>query len=61
MPSATFARSRRVRELGFADRRTILRYLSDTQPGPRLDRIEYAHDACGSVIKLPLALGDLFL
>lgn len=61
MPTSTIARTRAVRELGFADRRAILRHLTDTQPGPRLDRIEYTHDACGSVIKLPLTIGDLFL
>lgn len=61
LPASTVARTAAVRNLGFADRRHILRHLTDTQPGPRLDRIEYTHDACGSVIKLPLTIGDLFL
>lgn len=50
-----------VKKLGMADRKKILRFLNDEAPGPRFDQIEYTHDACGSVIKLPLSLGDLFL
>lgn len=61
MPTSTVGRVQRVRQMGFAHRRAILRYVAETQPGPRLNRIEYTHDACGSVIKLPLSMGDLFL
>lgn len=61
MPSSTFARTQRVRKMRLDHRRAVLQHLTDTQPGPRLDRIEYTHDACGSVIELPLALGDTFL
>lgn len=50
-----------VQDLGMADRKKILRYLFDNAPGPRFDQIEFTHEVCGAVIKLPLALGDLFL
>jgi len=50
-----------VRKLGLADRKNILKYLYDNAPGPRFDQIEFAHDPCGTVIKLPLGWGDLFL
>lgn len=61
MPLSPAGRAIVVRQLGLADRRKLLRTLSDTQPGPRLDQIEYVHEACGTVIKLPLSIGDLFL
>jgi hypothetical protein len=50
-----------VKKLGIADRKKILKHLFDNAPGPRFDKIEYTHDACGSVIKLPLGLADMFL
>jgi hypothetical protein len=61
VPSSTAGRVQRVQKMRLDHRRAILQHLADTQPGPRLDRIEYTHDACGSVIKLPLSIGDLFL
>lgn len=50
-----------VKSLGMADRRKILKFLNDKQPGPRFNKIEYTHDVCGTVIKLPLGLADMFL
>lgn len=50
-----------VKKLGLADRRKILKELAEAQPGPRFDRIEYTHEACGTVIALPLGLADMFL
>lgn len=61
VPLSPAGRMQNVKKLGMSDRRLILKEMFDNQPGPRLDRIECTHDACGAVIKLPLALGDMFL
>jgi hypothetical protein len=35
-----------VQRLGIKDRRTILRFLDDTQPGPQFDEVTYACSTC---------------
>lgn len=49
-----------AQSLGMADRQTVLRYLADNQPGPKLDDIRFVHEACGEEVRLPLTLPELF-
>lgn len=49
-----------AKRLGMADRQTILRFIAETQPGPRLDAITFQHEACGKEVSLPITIGDLF-
>lgn len=49
-----------AQNLGMADRQIILQYLSEHQPGPRLDDIRIQHDGCGQEVRLPLTLPELF-
>lgn len=62
---ATGAQAGKSREalaqsLGMADRQTVLRYLGEKQPGPKLDDIRFEHEACGEEVRLPLTLPELF-
>jgi hypothetical protein len=50
-----------VRALGWADRRNVLRFLSDSQPGPRYDEVSFTHESCGREVPLPLSVASLFL
>lgn len=50
-----------VRELGMADRNTILKFLSDTQPGPRYNEVSFTHESCGREVPLPITMASLFL
>jgi hypothetical protein len=50
-----------VRELGMADRNTILKFLSATQPGPRYNDVAFTHEACGREVPLPITMANLFL
>ncbi|MBD0734065.1 hypothetical protein [Streptomyces sp. CBMA29] len=50
-----------VRDLGMADRRAILRYLDEAQPGPRYNEVSFKHDACGREVPLPISVAGLFL
>lgn len=49
-----------AKALSVADRRTLLEFISTTQPGPLLDDIQFAHDACGKEVRLELKMPDLF-
>ncbi|MEU9050166.1 hypothetical protein AB0D37_07135 [Streptomyces sp. NPDC048384] len=42
------------------DRQTILKYLTDTQPGPRYNAFTFTHETCGEEVKLPIDLAMLF-
>lgn len=49
-----------VRKLSAPDRRTILRELSERQPGPRYNEIGFTHEECGGAVTLALGITDLF-
>jgi len=49
-----------VRALGIQDRRTLLKVLSDKNPGPELDKIVKTCTACGQEVPTPLNLADIF-
>lgn len=51
-----------VNKLGVADRKAILKFIDDTQPGPRYDKIEFEHDDpdCGKITSLGINVMDLF-
>lgn len=49
-----------IKKLGVADRQTILKFLSDTQPGPRYDEVKSTHETCGTEFPIFLALDDMF-
>jgi hypothetical protein len=48
-----------AKSLSMADRQSIIRFLAETQPGPRLDAVTFEH-ACGREVRLPIELGELF-
>lgn len=50
-----------VRDLGWADRKTILQFLDDTQPGPRYSEMSFTHEPCGREVPLPVSVAALFL
>lgn len=49
-----------VRRLGMKDRKTILDFITEKQPGPQYEDVKQECDACSREIPLPLDLGDLF-
>ena len=49
-----------IRDLSINDRRTILKEISDRNPGPQLSEIKKNCQACGQEVPLPLTLADLF-
>ncbi|MFH9606857.1 hypothetical protein [Streptomyces sp. NPDC017448] len=49
-----------AKALSVSDRRTLIRFISETQPGPLLDDIRFDHEACGKEVRLTLELPDLF-
>jgi hypothetical protein len=49
-----------VRAMSMADRQTILEFMLATQPGPRLNKTTFVHDACGQEVELPLNMAILF-
>lgn len=49
-----------VRNLGLADRRAILDFLADTQPGPRLEEVSEECPSCGRNVPVPIDLFGLF-
>lgn len=49
-----------AKALSVADRRTLLEFISTTQPGPLLDDIQFDHEACGKEVRLELKMPDLF-
>jgi hypothetical protein len=50
-----------VRDLGWADRKTILKFLDDHQPGPRYNEVAFTHEPCGREVPLPITVAALFL
>ncbi|WP_405667954.1 hypothetical protein [Streptomyces sp. NBC_00055] len=46
--------------LSMSDRKTILKFLTDTQPGPRYADFTFVHDTCGKEVTLPISLAVLF-
>ena len=50
-----------VRELGLADRRTILTELGRAEPGPQWrDGVRFTHDRCGQEVTWAASAADLF-
>lgn len=49
-----------VKQLGMQDRRTILKALTDKNPGPDLSSIAKNCSSCGLEVPIPLTLADLF-
>lgn len=49
-----------AKALSVADRQTLIRFISDTQPGPLLDDIRFDHEACGKEVRLSLTMPELF-
>lgn len=46
--------------LGMASRKTVLQFLTDTQPGPRYNDFSFTHETCGKEVDLPINLALLF-
>jgi hypothetical protein len=49
-----------VRRLSIQDRRTLLKEITDRNPGPQLGDIKSSCSSCGQEVPLPLTLADLF-
>jgi hypothetical protein len=49
-----------VRTLGILDRKTLLQFLADAQPGPRYDDIVTLHEDCNNEIPVPLTVMEMF-
>jgi hypothetical protein len=49
-----------AKRLPTMDRKAIIRHIADNQPGPRIDDIRFAHEACGKEVALPITIGELF-
>ena len=49
-----------VRKLSIPDRQKLLEEIVSSQPGPKLDEINFEHEACGNEVTLDFGLGDLF-
>jgi hypothetical protein len=50
-----------MRNLGLQDRRTLLKEITDRQPGPKYSDIKFIHPPCGKEVSMGLTLADLFL
>ncbi|MGW3860706.1 T4 family baseplate hub assembly chaperone [Streptomyces sp. NPDC005047] len=59
-PDGTEIRRPPAQTLSMADRQTILRFLSATQPGPRYGDFTWTHETCGEEVPLPISLAVLF-
>lgn len=46
--------------LFMSQRKAVLKFLSDTQPGPRYGDFSFVHDTCGKEVPLPISLAVLF-
>ncbi|MFH9731878.1 hypothetical protein [Streptomyces sp. NPDC017260] len=46
--------------LGMRQRRSLLQFLTDTQPGPRYADFTWTHETCGKEVELPITLAVLF-
>lgn len=49
-----------VRNLGLADRKSILAELAKRRIGPDLEAVTFTHDVCQKEVPFPLTAGDLF-
>ncbi|WP_371590922.1 hypothetical protein [Streptomyces sp. NBC_00470] len=49
-----------IRDLGVADRITLLKYVGDNVPGPLMNEITVTHEDCGQEVAIPVNVGDLF-
>lgn len=49
-----------AQSLSMGDRRTLLYFLADTQPGPRYADFAWTHETCGKEVALPITLAILF-
>lgn len=50
-----------VRDLGWADRKAILRFVDESQPGPRYNEVSFTHESCGREVPLPISVAAMFL
>ncbi|MFJ4739071.1 hypothetical protein [Streptomyces sp. NPDC088775] len=46
--------------LSMSDRKNVLKFLADTQPGPRYGDFSFVHEVCGKEVPLPISLAVLF-
>lgn len=53
-------RPSKVKGLGIADRRTLLKWCSEIQPGPQYDDVKFVHEECGKEGSVSLSVADLF-
>ncbi|MEV7902173.1 hypothetical protein [Streptomyces anulatus] len=59
-PDGAVVRRPPAQTLKMADRQAVLRFLGDTQPGPRLNQFSFTHESCGEEVELPIDLAVLF-
>ncbi|MFC9505402.1 hypothetical protein [Streptomyces sp. NPDC057002] len=59
-PDGTELRRPPAQTISMADRQTLLQFLTDTQPGPRLLDFTWTHETCGEEVELPINLATLF-
>jgi hypothetical protein len=50
-----------ARNLGYADRRTLLRAMQEHSPGPRLEEVRSACAGCGAEVNVQLDWASLLL
>lgn len=50
-----------AKSLNMADRNRLIKFVHDTQPGPRIDNVTFEHASCGKEVRLPITLPELFL
>lgn len=50
----------KAKQLSMADRKTLLQFIADQQPGPRYLDFSFEHEACGKEVALPISLATLF-
>ncbi|UXX94010.1 hypothetical protein N7U49_21635 [Streptomyces sp. AD2-2] len=46
--------------LFMSQRKAVLKFLTDTQPGPRYGDFSFVHETCGTEVPLPISLAVLF-
>lgn len=49
-----------IKGLGIADRKAIVQWCANVQPGPMYDKVSFVHEACDKEVPLFLTVGDLF-
>lgn len=53
-------RPSKVKVLGIADRRALLNWFAEIQPGPQYDEVGFVHEECGKEGSASLSVADLF-